>query len=451
VAELLELAERVLGHTADGEELEAYAVHRTVTTVQAGTGGVIRQVGRAETRGVGVRLLTNARMGYASTADVSSDGLTTTVIRARQNATAGDPDEAVALPTPEPVSATTVLWDKALQRTSLETKIGLATHLARRVVGIHSQIRSIDTAEYYDEQVLTAVASTCGVRSEDRQGFAELSTDAIGQAAGGNVADYSYWCGRDPTSVDVDSLAQEAVSRTGRLMGQLGERRPTDAAVVLDRAVVGVLLAAVGRACSGGALSSGRSAFAGLHGSLVAASEVDLADDGLCPAAPAAALVDGEGVPRRRTDLIRAGVLVGALHSVTTARAIGGNARTTGNARRMTHKSPPRAAPAALVLRPTCSLQELLAVAGEATYLQQVSGSHSGISSITGRVNVGGIGFLLHDGQPSSRLATISVATSLQAFLSSILMVADDVQAVPGSPVVASTVLCAPSWLASAP
>ncbi|MDQ3166676.1 MAG: hypothetical protein M3Q17_11080, partial [Actinomycetota bacterium] len=102
MAELLKLAEGVLARAAPGEELEAYAVHRTVTTVQAGTGGVIRHVGRAETRGVGVRLLTNARMGYASTADVSSDGLTTTVTRARQNATAGDPDEAVALPTPEP-------------------------------------------------------------------------------------------------------------------------------------------------------------------------------------------------------------------------------------------------------------------------------------------------------------------------------------------------------------
>ena len=139
-----------------------------------------------------------------------------------------------------------------------------------------------------------------------------------------------------------------------------------------------------------------------------------------------------------------------ATGTTTTARAVGGGASTTGNARRLTHKAAPRAAPSALVLQPTCSLPALLAAAKDATYLQQVTGSQSGISSITGRVNVGAMGFRVHDGDPSGRLPTTAVATSLQAFLSSILMVADDVQAVPGSPVVTGTVLCAPSWLWSA-
>jgi len=448
VAELLELTEGVLVHAEPGEEVEAYAVHRTMTTVQAGTGGIVRHVGRAETRGVGVRLLTNSRMGYASTADLSRAGLSATVVRARDNAAAADPDEAVALAAPEPVTEKARLWDDALAQTSLETKIGLATDLATRVTTIDSRVRSIDTAEYYDEQLVTAVASSHGIRSEDRHGYAELSTDATGEGKAGNVSDYGYWFGRDPTLIDVAKLAEEAVFRTVRLLGDAVER-PVNGAVVLDRAVVGALLAAIGRACSGGALASGRSAFAGLHESVVAASEVDLVDDGLCPAAPEATLVDDEGVPRRCTPLIREGQLVGALHTTTTARAIGGNARTTGSARRMTHKSAPRAAPTALMLSPTGTLSELLAAAGDVTYLQQLSGSHSGISSITGRVDVGAMGFRLHAGEPAGRLPTTPVSTSLKAFLASIIMVADDLHAVPGSPVVAPTVLVDAGYLGS--
>ncbi|CAN5500010.1 metalloprotease TldD [soil metagenome] len=446
MAELLDLASGILPLAAPGEELEAYAVHRTSTTVQAGTGGVVRDVGKAETRGVGVRLLARSRMGYASTADLSRAGLADAVVRSRQNAAAADPDEAVALPTPEPVIAATQLWNEVLSQLPLEAKVGLATDIARRVTMIDPQIRSIDTAEYYDESVVTAVASTSGVRVEDRHGYVELSTDAIGESTDGSVADYSYWCGRDPGLIDIEWLAAEAVSRTIRLMCS-SAKRLTGLPVVLDRAVVGSLLVAIGRACSGGPLSSGRSAFADLHGSLVGAASVNLMDDGRCPAAPAAALIDDEGVPRRSTTLIDDGVLVGALHTTTTARAIGGNARTTGNARRITHRSSPRAAPSALVLQPTCSLAQLLAAAGDATYLQQVTGSQSGISSVTGRVNAGAMGFRLRAGEPSGRLPTTAVATNLQAFLSSILMVADDILAVPGVPVLAATVLCAPGWL----
>ncbi len=448
MGELLELAETVLTRAARGEQLEAYAVHRTETTVQAGTGGVVRRVGRAETRGLGVRLLSNARMGYASTADLSPEGLSDTVLRARHNASAADPDEAVALPEPEPAGESGPQWDESLGRTPLDIKIGLAADLANRVTRIDPRIRSLDTAEYADELLVTAVASTLGVQSEERHGYAELSTDAIGSMADGSVSDHSYAFSRDSAAFDVDALAGEAVLRTSRLMGSAAAH-PVRSFVVLDSDVVGALLAAVGRACSGGPLSSGRSAFADLSGTLVAASEVDLADDGLCRGAAGASLVDGEGVPRRRTQLIGHGTLVGALHTTTTARASGGNARATGNAHRMTHRSPPQAAPVALVLDATCSVGELFAAAGDAAYLQQLSGSHSGISPLTGRINVGATGCRVRGGEFGGRLPTMALATSLHKFLSSIVMIADDLHAVPGYPVVASTVLCSPDWLDS--
>ena len=114
-----------------------------------------------------------------------------------------------------------------------------------------------------------------------------------------------------------------------------------------------------------------------------------LLDDGLCVASPNAAGYDDEGVRRRRNELFRDGMLVGALHSTTTARAMGGGAETTGNAVRPSHKSAPRAAPAAPILQPTGSLGELFATAEEATYLAQLSGTHSGINPVSGRVNVG--------------------------------------------------------------
>lgn len=444
--DLIDVADHVLAHNLPGEQMEAYVLHRIATTVQVGAGAVVRHVGRAETRGVGVQVIANSRMGYASTADLSPAGLAKAVSRARANGLAADRDESAVLPQPQEAPDPQSLWHVALAGTSMEAKIQIATELADRVTRVDPQIRSLDTAEYHDEQLTVAIASTQGVRAEHRRGYAEVFVDALGESTDGAVGDYAYWCGRDPTSIDVESLAAAAVARTTRLLSARAIG-PVDGPVVLDGSVVAAFLVAVGRACSGGPLSSGRSAFAGLQGTAVGAETVTLVDDGLLPAAPGAAVIDDEGVPRSRTNLVSRGVLVGALHSTATAAAFGGSARSTGNARRSTHKSPPRAAPTALFLEPNCGRAELFAQPGEAVYLQQLSGSQSGISSITGRVNVGGAGYLMRDGQPAGRLPNMSAATTLTAFLAAIQLVADDAQPVLRQPVVAPTVLCSPGWL----
>jgi PmbA protein len=427
MAELLDLVESVLDHGGPGEDVEAYAVHRTATTVQAGTGAVVRHVGRSETRGVGIRLVTRSRMGYASTADVSPSGLAAALARARNNAGVVDRDETAVLPQAQVLEEVPGLWHPALAATSLASKIELTTDLARRVTDIDSRVRSIDTAEYHDEDVVVAIASTTGVRAEHRHAFAELYTDAIAESEDGTVTDYSYWGGRDPGTIDVDALAQSAVARTGRLLAPL-TRSPPHPPVVVDPAVVADLLVAIGRACTGGALSTGRSAFAGRTDTIVGADTVTLVDDGTSLMAPQAAPFDDEGVRRRRTELIAGGTLRGALHSTGSAIAVGGGASSTGNARRATHKAAPRAAATSLRLHANCSLPELLERAGDAIYLQQLAGGQSGISSISGRVDVGAVAYLLRDGQPAGRLPTIPVAASLESFLRAITRVADDAE-----------------------
>ncbi len=446
--ELLDLVATVSDHGGPGEAVEAYAVHRTETTVQAGSGAVVRHVGRSETRGVGIRVVARSRLGYASTADLSPSGLAAAFARARDNAGVADRDGTAVLPEAQALPEIPGLWHPALAATSLASKIALTTDLARRVTGIDSRVRSLDTAEYHDEDVVVAIASSTGVRAQHRRAFAEVYTDAIADSDDCGVTDYGYWCGRDPGAVDVDALAGSAVERTCRLLPP-HTNAPLDPLVVVDRAVVADLLVAIGRACTGGPLSTGRSVFAGRNQTIVGADTVTLVDDGTSPASPQAAPFDDEGVGRRRTELIAAGTLRAALHSTGSAIAVGGGATSTGNARRATHKSAPRAAATALRLHAHCSLPELLERAGDAICVQQLGGGHSGISSISGRVDVGAVGYRMRDGQPAGRLPTIALAASLESFLRAILLVADDEEPVPGLPVIASTVLCGPGWFAS--
>ncbi|MBN1401602.1 MAG: TldD/PmbA family protein [Anaerolineae bacterium] len=62
-------------------------------------------------------------------------------------------------------------------------------------------------------------------------------------------------------------------------------------------------------------------------------------DDGALPGLQGTHLYDDEGTPTGRSDLIKAGVLVGRLHSRETAAKMG--ERPTGNARALTYRYPP--------------------------------------------------------------------------------------------------------------
>lgn len=437
---VLKLARKVLDRAAGaGGDVEAYVEHRVVTTVQAGSEGEVSHVGRADTYGVGVRCVQGEHVGYASTADLGDHGLDAVVARARANAELGDRDPAgAALPAAGAAEPIEGLRRPQLSQLSVQSRLELVTDLARRATSLDSRVRRLASAEWRDEHRRVAVASTLGVRTSFESAFAELWCDAVGADGSGEASDYGYWWGRDPDLLNVEALATEAVSRTVRLLGPPASVRTADS-VVLDPEVAATFMAVVGRLLTGGALGNRRSPFSGRQGEAVAAHCVSLFDDGRCAAAPGGAPVDSEGVPRRRTPLIEAGVLVGALHSSATA-ASGGSAHSTGNARRSNHKAAPRAAPTALQLTPVAGV----AVPGDAAYLQQLSGSRSGISSVTGRVSVGGVGFLLRDGEPSGRLPTVPLATSLKALLTEVIAVGEDARVVSDQPVLAPTVVWRP-------
>lgn len=284
-----------------------------------------------------MRAVVGERVGYASTADVSD----AVVVKARASAEVSDADPAGAqLPSSAPGSRVDGLCLPQLTSMPLDRKVLLASDLARRATSLDPRVHRIDTAQWRDDHRRVAVCSTRGVAVAYETAFAELWCDALGEDEHGDANDFSYWWGRDPGEVHVDEMATEAV-----------------------------LLEAVGRALTGGALGNRRSPFAGRQGEQVAAGLVRLVDDGTFPAAPAgAAPFDDEGVPRRRTTLINDGVLTGALHSCATAASVG-QAASTGNARRVSHKAAPRAAPRTLRLESSSDLP--VEVSGEAAYVQQ--------------------------------------------------------------------------------
>jgi PmbA protein len=169
----------------------------------------------------------------------------------------------------------------------------------------------------------------------------------------------------------------------------------------------------------------------GREGEPVAAPRITLVDDPTLPEAFGASPYDSEGVPTRRVDLIVDGVLRGFLHNVTTARRAG--RATTGSAVRGGYASTPGTGARALALTPgTASPEEILAGAGEALYVQSVSGLHSGTNPVSGDFSVGVDGLMVRDGAFAEPVREVTIASTLPRMLQDVVQVGADLTWLPG-------------------
>jgi PmbA protein len=171
--------------------------------------------------------------------------------------------------------------------------------------------------------------------------------------------------------------------------------------------------------------------FVGRSGEQVAAPRVTLVDDPVDHDAFGASTHDAEGVPARRVELIVDGVLEGVLHNLYTGRRAASG--TTGSAVRGGYATTPGTGARALTLTPgPRTVDEILATAGEALYVQSVSGLHSGTNPISGDFSVGAEGLMVRDGALAEPVREVTIASTLPRMLHDVVEIGSDRVWLPG-------------------
>jgi PmbA protein len=201
--------------------------------------------------------------------------------------------------------------------------------------------------------------------------------------------------------------------------------------VVFDQRVASTLLGVLASALSGEAVVKGRSFFAGRIGETIAAEGMTLVDDPTDTRAYGAASHDGEGLACRRNVLISEGVLRMFVFDTVSARRAG--AVSTGSAVRGGFAGTPSAGCRALVLSPgTKDLEEILAAVGDGLYVQSVTGVHSGVNTVSGDFSVGAEGLMIEGGALAHPVREVTVASTLQRMLQSVVEIGGDLRWLPG-------------------
>src|SRR5437870_4868523 len=162
--DLLTVAESVAAQARAGEEVEAYVARARDTDVKV-FDGEVESLSSAETEGVGVRVVIDHKQGFAYAGSLDDDAVADALAEARDNASFGSVDDFLGLPEPDGIAPADLdLYREELAAFPADDKVALALEVERATRAVDARIRGVETAEYGDAAIESAVASTTGVR-----------------------------------------------------------------------------------------------------------------------------------------------------------------------------------------------------------------------------------------------------------------------------------------------
>ncbi len=323
-----------------GEFAEVY-VERSVGTAVVLEENKVKSAQSGLALGVGIRVISGAKVGYAYSDDLDEEAL----VRAAQTAAliARGTGANIAFNVSRRPQPTFYRVDKPLAGVDVSDKVALVVQANKAAHKFDKRVKQV-IATYADQTKHIWVCNTEGHLASDVQDLARLSTHVVAEGkkgerrtgfyGGGGRVSFTHFDSFTPEQVATEA-ARQAVATLGAVDVKAGPQT-----VVLAPGWSGILLhEAVGHGLEADFIRKGTSLFAGKLGQKVASDKVTVIDDGTMANARGSLNVDDEGNAPQFKVLIERGVLKGYMYDKLNARLMGQT--PTGSGRRESFKHMP--------------------------------------------------------------------------------------------------------------
>lgn len=386
--------------------------------------GALDLLSEAQSAGLTLRVVRRGRVGTVSTSQLDPDGVDAAVARALELADLGEEDPLADPPDPHLLARSWPdldLHDPGVARLGADRAARLAI-LAERAALAGERVVASGGATCSRAVQHTLLATSGGFVGGVASTWAGLRAHAIAAAPDLPRRSGHYWSGgRHLAQIEApEAVGREAARRAARMLGA----RPLATGtypVVFGPEAAAALVGLFAGCVLGDALARRRSYLLRRLGTPVASPRVSLVDDPQLLRGAASRGFDGEGLPTRRVDVVRRGVLRGFLLDSRSARRL--DLRPTGSASGgggLPHASasnfwmlPGRMAPASLLRGVRRGL-----------YVQTLMGL--GFDPGTGELSRGAEGFAIEDGALTHPVVGVTVSRNLDELLQGVDAVARD-------------------------
>jgi TldD protein len=303
---------------------------------------MVKSAAQGVSMGVGIRVISGERTGYAYSDDLSPEKIRKAARVAGHIAAGPSKVDKFDLNEGKRHNLYPVLI--APTETAFAQRVELVKRADRAARAYDTRVFQVQ-AGYADNLRYVMIATSDGVLTLDRQPLARLSVSTLarqnggapqrGHAGGGGRVELDFFLNDKTPEHFATEAAREAIAMLDAVEAPAGEMT-----VVLGPGWPGILLhEAVGHGLEADFNRKGVSAFSGRIGQKVASELCTVVDDGTIGSRRGSLNVDDEGQPTRRNVLIENGILRGYLQDKLSSTLLG--AESTGSGRRESYAHVP--------------------------------------------------------------------------------------------------------------
>jgi PmbA protein len=418
----LDLAQAAVRRGADASDV--IIRRRTEFSVSVRLGEV-ETLKEATDRGLGLRVLVGGKQASVSGSDFSRQAIASLIEEAIEMARATSPDDNSGLPDPDEL-ADSIPWldisDPEIENLSTETKIELALRAEEAARCYSPLITNFDGGGFSSVTGSETLANSLGFAGEYHGASCSLASVPVAAEDGRMQRDYWYDVRRKFADLESpEKIGEEAARRTIR---KLGARAVTTQRVpiVFEAQVARELLGDIFSAVSGESIFRKSSFLVGRLGEKIASEKLTVIDDGLMAGRLGSRPFDSEGLPTRKTVVIRSGQLESYLLNTYTARKL--DLKSTGNASRGL-TGPPSVEAGNLYIEPgSLSPHEIIGSISTGFYVTELIGF--GVNIVTGDYSRSASGLWIENGELAFPVQGVAIAGNLREMLNSIELIGSD-------------------------
>ncbi len=386
--------------------------------------GDIETLTRSVSRGLGLRVFVDRRLGFAYTSDLSTEAIDRTIRKAIELAGITEPKPWQGLPDFGPQSPADLdLYDPGLAAVADERKIALAREVERIALAEDKRITNSEGGGFSESERDLGLFSSRGISNLMKETRCSLGVYVV--AGEGNDMHGGGWSSGKRFFKELDPAETIAKTAVKRVVDQLGPRPVTTGKVpvIFDRYAAPAFWMGVGGALNGDAVFRKATFLTDYLEKPIVSPLITAVDDPTIPRFIASVPFDGEGKATRRNAIVDKGVLKTFLYDSQTARKAGVKAST------MATRGGYRSAPSAgfmnvIVEKGQDSFEALFKGVKEGLYVRGMRGA--GTDATTGSFSVGCSGFWVVDGAIAHPVDGVTLGGSALEILKSIDKVADD-------------------------
>lgn len=418
---VLELAKKKGCQTAD-----LVAARSSDFEVKVADGEIVT-LSQAVSKGLGLRVIVDQKMGFCTTSDFGKDSLTRVVDKALALAHEAAPDEFNGIANAQPGHDKGVdldLYDPAIPQLSAETKIDWAHQLESAARQVDPRVKKFRDSGIASGEAETLLATSTGVVRTLRATGLSAWCNPIAEHDG--ELQTEFWYDSQSHLGDLESIAA-----IGRIAGQRAVRmlgakpvKTQKVAVVFEPAMAAGLFAGMLGGLDGDMVYKKASFLADRLGKKIAVDTLTLVDDPLVPRGSGSSPFDGEGLPTQKREIVSRGTLSGFFYDSYTAKKA--KVKPTHSAKR-SWSSLPHAGPFNFFcMAGSDDPQEMVRSLDRGLILTR--GLGRGLNTVSGEYSRGANGLWVENGEIVHAVQEVTLAGDFLAMLNSIDRIGTDFQ-----------------------